>query len=155
MTNSQFSQVLKAATRAHAQGCHIIARCTDKATGQAFYAVAGSTGEIYQVVQVSPDSLTCTCKAGQAGRYCKHRALVTLRIKEAAEKAAMDAEQEADRVATEAITGQDVFADDASDPERDAYEEGLADDYEGPSYESVAALYAGGFKDNTRRFLRV
>jgi hypothetical protein len=84
MTNSQFAQVLKAATRAHAQGCHIIARCTDKATGTRFWSVAGSQGGIYQVVQISEKNLTCTCQAGQNGHYCKHRAIVTLRLKEEA-----------------------------------------------------------------------
>ena len=82
MTQTQKSMLDKALTRAIAQDINIIGKGTIKATGTVCWFVTSGKGDgsSYMVAQVSSVELTCTCKAGQRGQHCKHRALVTARM---------------------------------------------------------------------------
>jgi len=80
MTQTQATQYEKALTRAAADGCQIAGKGTVKATGATVYAVTCSKGDHCYCVTVHDQHLTCTCKAGTNGQYCKHRAVVRARI---------------------------------------------------------------------------
>jgi hypothetical protein len=110
MTSIETTQYEKALAKATIENLHIVGKGRIKATGQVFYAVTASDGTGCYSVIVAGHTLVCNCKAGQAGRYCKHRALARHEIvSKAAIQAALDAQQERDRVAHETATGQDVY----------------------------------------------
>lgn len=116
MTQFQQTQYEKALAKATIENLHIVGKGTIKATSQKFYAVSSSDGTGCYAVIVAGYTLVCNCPAGRKGQYCKHRALVTATLMEAAKaaQAIIDAEQEADRQAHEAATGHDIFDEDAA-----------------------------------------
>jgi hypothetical protein len=84
MTNTEQQQYEKALAKATIEGIMIAGKGTVKATRQQFYAVTSSDGTGCYSVLVAGHALVCTCKAGQAGKYCKHRAIVRFTITQAA-----------------------------------------------------------------------
>ena len=113
MTQIQQTQYEQALGLALINNIHILGKGTVKKTGQKFYIVSSSNGIDAYPVMVAGMTLTCTCKSRKA--ICTHRAWVRAHIMEAAAKkaaqAALDAQQECDRIAHEVLTGQDVYAE--------------------------------------------
>lgn len=100
MTQAQQTQYEKALAKAIIEDLHIAGRGIIKATGQVFYAVTSSDKAGCYSVIVCGHALVCNCKAGQAGQYCKHRALVRCEMERtAAALAAQAATIQEDRAA--------------------------------------------------------
>jgi hypothetical protein len=77
MTTAERNQVDRATARARTEHVHLLAWGTDKLAGTRFGLVtSGTQADVTYAVGIFPSTLTCTCKAGQAGKICKHRALV-------------------------------------------------------------------------------
>jgi hypothetical protein len=83
MTQAQQATFSKALTKAIAQNIRIAGSGTRKIDGARIWQVQG-TSDTYTVCQIDALTLTCSCPAGQSGRYCKHRAIVTARLMEQA-----------------------------------------------------------------------
>lgn len=94
----QNTKFQKSLNQAQIDGVAIKARVTDKKSGALLgFIVKGKANSEYRV-EVKDGALTCNCRAGELGNYCKHRAICTQNEMErkAAENAAQeDAEYEA------------------------------------------------------------
>ncbi len=91
MTQQQIVQFEKSLARAQSEGVNILGHGTVRATGQRCWFVQGQHAK-YLVVRISGSELSCSCTAGQNGKYCKHRAVVSAELMSAAETEAVKRE---------------------------------------------------------------
>ena len=114
-SNSKYNAAL---VRADAAGYIVTAIATCKSTGLVTSCIVTNNANKSHTLTVEGNTLVCECKAAANSTYCMHRACATRHmIIKAAAKAAItqEAEQEADRIDSEATTGHDVF--DATTPQ--------------------------------------
>lgn len=112
--NTTYARALK---RADAAGYVVTAIATSKENGAVLGCVVTNNEGTKHTLTVHGNSFACDakCKGAKNGNYCMHRACATRKmIERATEKvaqAALDAQQEADRIAHEVLTGRDIFAE--------------------------------------------
>ena len=86
MTQAQANDLERAMNRALEQRIELAGQGTRKSDGATVYAVtSGTEAGLFHLVAVEDGRLICSCKAGQRGRICKHRAVVHDHLKTQAE----------------------------------------------------------------------
>lgn len=87
MTYEQQYQFERALNRADERGVHVTGKGHTNDGHTIYTTTSGSEANRWHVVAIHENTLVCDCKASEHGRYCCHRSVVSVRIRQEREAA--------------------------------------------------------------------